>query len=166
MLWIARAGLGDSVTGLPVTGNDTVLDAVSQINGLSQVSSKKMWTICAARTAPVRLPADLVPIDWDRHRAGREDGYTNYQLLPGDRLFIAVRIEMLTFANVVSKVTALGRTDSRASPRWGSSTIRGKPKRRAAGGVIRNRWGFLAAWTKLQAYSITAWKFLVASGSA
>ena len=43
------AGLGDSVRRLPVTGNETVLDAVSQVNGLSQVSSKKMWI---ARPAP------------------------------------------------------------------------------------------------------------------
>ena len=68
------AGLGDSVRRLPVTGNDTVLDAVSQINGLSQVSSKKMWIARAPRAAPVRLPAD--PADrLGRYRPGREDGH-------------------------------------------------------------------------------------------
>ena len=37
------AGFGDGVNRFPVTGNETVLDAISQINGLSQVSSKKIW---------------------------------------------------------------------------------------------------------------------------
>ena len=33
------AGLGDNVRRVPVTGNDTVLDALSMVNGLSPVSS-------------------------------------------------------------------------------------------------------------------------------
>src|SRR5207237_515115 len=38
------AGAGQSVYRLPVTGNDTVLDAISQITGLSAVSRKdRIW---------------------------------------------------------------------------------------------------------------------------
>ena len=33
------AGLGDNVRRIPTTGNDTVLDALSAVDGLSQVSS-------------------------------------------------------------------------------------------------------------------------------
>ena len=43
------AGQGDSVRRLPITGNETVLDAISQVNGLSQLSKKKIWI---ARPAP------------------------------------------------------------------------------------------------------------------
>jgi AsmA protein len=43
------AGLGDGVTRFPVTGNETVLDAVSSIGGLSQLSSRRMWI---SRPAP------------------------------------------------------------------------------------------------------------------
>jgi polysaccharide biosynthesis/export protein len=113
-------GLGDSVRRLPVTGNDTVLDAVSQINGLSQVSSKKMWI---ARPAPHQFGCQqILPIDWDGIAQGAKTD-TNYQLLPGDRLFIA-EDELLTFANVVSKVTApIERIAGIAG--LGSSTIRG-----------------------------------------
>ncbi len=113
------AGLGDSVRRLPVTGNDTVLDAVAQINGLSQVSSKKMWI---ARPAPHQFGCQqILPIDWDGIAQGAKTD-TNYQLLPGDRLFIA-EDELLTFANVVSKVTApVERIAGIAS--LGSSTIR------------------------------------------
>ena len=37
------AGQGDLVARLPITGNETVLDAISQINGLSRLSSKNIW---------------------------------------------------------------------------------------------------------------------------
>lgn len=45
------AGSGENVVRLPATGNETILDAISQIGGLSPVSSKKMWI---ARPAPPR----------------------------------------------------------------------------------------------------------------
>ena len=35
------AGQGDAVYRFPITGNETVLDAISQINGLNFNSSKK-----------------------------------------------------------------------------------------------------------------------------
>src|SRR5262249_55489850 len=37
------AGLGDGVTRFPITGNETVLDAISQINGFTSVSSTQIW---------------------------------------------------------------------------------------------------------------------------
>ena len=51
------AGLGDNVRRVPITGNETVLDALSAVNGLSQVSSTQIWV---ARPAPggFRLRAD------------------------------------------------------------------------------------------------------------
>jgi protein involved in polysaccharide export with SLBB domain len=79
-------GLGDSVRRFPITGNETVLDAVSQLNGLSQVSSKKMWI---ARPDKGNFGHQkIIPIDWDGIVQGARTD-TNYQLLPGDRLFIA-----------------------------------------------------------------------------
>jgi len=96
------AGLGDSVRRLPVTGNETVLDAISQINGLSQVSSKKIWI---ARPAPHDFGCQqILPIEWDAITQGAQTA-TNYQLLPGDRLYVA-EDELITFSNVMTKVTA------------------------------------------------------------
>ena len=43
------AGLGDNVMRLPVTGNETVLDAVAAIGGLAQTSSTRLWI---SRPAP------------------------------------------------------------------------------------------------------------------
>ena len=80
------AGMGDNIRRVPITGNDTVLDALSAVNGLSQVSSKKIWI---ARPSPTNsakgkiLPVDYVGI------TKRGATATNYQILPGDRLFIA-----------------------------------------------------------------------------
>ena len=113
------AGLGDSVRRLPVTGSDTVLDAIGNVGGLSQLSSKKMWI---ARPAPHQFGCQqILPIDWDGIAQGGQTA-TNYQLLPGDRLYIA-EDELMTFTNVVSKVTApIERIAGIAS--LGSSTIR------------------------------------------
>ena len=36
------AGQGDGVL-VPITGNETVLDAIAQTNGTSRLSSKNMW---------------------------------------------------------------------------------------------------------------------------
>jgi polysaccharide export outer membrane protein len=79
------AGLGDGVYRFPVTGNETVLDAISQINGLQQASSKKIW-IARPTDDPCRI--QNLPVSWEEITA---DAYacTNYQILPGDRIFIA-----------------------------------------------------------------------------
>ena len=45
------AGSGDQVARLPITGNETVLDAISQINGLSRLSSKNVWIARPRRAA-------------------------------------------------------------------------------------------------------------------
>ncbi len=80
------AGLGDRVYRFPITGNETVLDAVSQINGLEQVSSKRMWIARAGRNS--QGSHQILPIQWDTiTQCG--DAQTNYQLFPGDRLYIA-----------------------------------------------------------------------------
>jgi autotransporter-associated beta strand protein len=95
------AGLGDNVRRVPITGNDTVLDALCVVNGLSQVSSKKIWI---ARPSPTNstkgtiLPVDYVGI------TKRGATATNYQIMPGDRIFVAEdRITALN--NRLTKIT-------------------------------------------------------------
>jgi polysaccharide export outer membrane protein len=79
------AGMGDGVYRFPITGNETVLDAISQINGLQQVSSKKIWI---ARPTDEKGKIQNLPVKWEEITA---DAYacSNYQVLPGDRVFIA-----------------------------------------------------------------------------
>ncbi len=87
---------GDKVRRLPVTGNETVLDAISQINGLSQVSSKKIWI---ARPGPHGLQGQqILPIDWDAITQGAQTA-TNYQIRSGDRVYIATNGVTVKAAN-------------------------------------------------------------------
>jgi polysaccharide export outer membrane protein len=96
------AGFGDNVTTAPITGNETVLDAVATIGGLSQLSSKKIWI---ARPAPNGVGCEqILPVNWDDITQGASTA-TNYQMLPGDRLFIA-EDPYLRFDRVVQKLTA------------------------------------------------------------
>jgi polysaccharide biosynthesis/export protein len=79
------AGSGDGVYRFPSTGNETVLDAISQINGLNFNSSKKIWI---ARPTDEPGQVQLLPVDWDGITS-QAMASTNYQLMPGDRLFVA-----------------------------------------------------------------------------
>lgn len=95
------AGSGDKLMRVPITGNETVLDALSYVNGLSATSSKNIWI---ARPGPGGLKCDQVlPVSWDEIAKGAATT-TNYQLLPGDRVFIA-EDKMLALDNVVKKLT-------------------------------------------------------------
>lgn len=79
------AGSGEQVQKLPATGSETVLDAIANVGGLSAVSSKKLWI---ARPAPAGSTMDqILPVDW-KGISRRGHTRTNYQVLPGDRVFI------------------------------------------------------------------------------
>jgi len=95
-------GYGEQVARLPCTGNETVLDAISNIQGLSQVSSKKIWV---ARPSPAgNKCAQVMDVNW---REITKEGITttNYQILPGDRVYIAAD-HMIALDNFIQKVTA------------------------------------------------------------
>ncbi len=96
------AGMGDNVRRLPITGNDTVIDAVAAIGGLSQLSGRKMWI--ARPTASNPEKGTILAIDYaaiTQHGATA----TNYQIMPGDRLFIEGD-PLIAATNNLSKKTA------------------------------------------------------------
>lgn len=96
------AGLGDNVVQVPITGNERVIDAIASINGLSQLSSTKIWI---ARPAPNGAGCEqILPINWEDISQGAATA-TNYQILPGDRLFIADE-PIVRFNNMVIRLTA------------------------------------------------------------
>ena len=93
-------GQGDSVIRQPITGNETVLDAVANIGGISQFSSSRLWI---ARPAPNGVGCQqILPVDWKEITEGASTA-TNYQLMPGDRLFIAAD-RLSKFGAVVTTV--------------------------------------------------------------
>jgi polysaccharide export outer membrane protein len=79
------AGTGDSVTRFPITGNETVLDAIANINGLNALTSKKIWI---ARPSPHGEGEQVLPCDW-RAITATGAASSNYQIMPGDRVFVA-----------------------------------------------------------------------------
>lgn len=94
------AGFGDNVVRIPITGNETVLDAVAQVGGLQQISSKRIWI---SRPAPKESGCDqILPIDWNAITRGASTG-TNYQILPGDRIFVA-QDRLIAVNSLVTKV--------------------------------------------------------------
>jgi polysaccharide export outer membrane protein len=77
---------GENIATLPITGKETVLDAISRLGGLQKVSSKQMWI---ARPAPGNRGCEqILPVDYLAITRGGSTR-TNYQLMPGDRLFVA-----------------------------------------------------------------------------
>ena len=95
------AGQGDNLVRVPITGNETVLDAMSQIRGLSQLSSKDIWI---ARPAPDGFGCEqILPVQWDAITRGASPA-TNYQIMPGDRIFLA-EDGMTAFGNYLGKVS-------------------------------------------------------------
>lgn len=95
------AGLGDGVFKYPVTGNETVLDAIANIQGLEQVSSKKIWV---ARPTNDPCQVQVLPVDYYAVTE-RASPHTNYQLMPGDRVFIA-EDKLVAWDTQIAKITA------------------------------------------------------------
>jgi len=96
------AGLGDNIVRVPITGNETVLDAISQIGGLSQLSSTEIWI---ARPSPAQYGCEqILPVDWYAITRGASTE-TNYQVMPGDRVFIAEN-QLVTLTNGIAQLTA------------------------------------------------------------
>jgi protein involved in polysaccharide export with SLBB domain len=106
------AGYGMNVTRFPITGNETVLDAISNIAGLPAVASnKKLWL---ARPAPAQhCCSQLLPIDWIAITQGGSTA-TNYQLFPGDRIYVQsnclIRFDnrMAQFLAPVERILGIG----------------------------------------------------------
>jgi polysaccharide export outer membrane protein len=82
-----RPGLGELLVRVPITGNETVLDAMAQINGLPAAASKKRIWVCRPVPDPAAPCYQVLPVDWTAiTRCGSTA--TNYQLFPGDRLYV------------------------------------------------------------------------------
>jgi polysaccharide export outer membrane protein len=94
-------GYGQPMYRLPITGNETVLDALSQINGLPAVSSvKKIWV---ARPAPDDVAyCQVLPVDWQSITKGGSTA-TNYQILPGDRIHVKAD-DLISLDNSLAKI--------------------------------------------------------------
>jgi polysaccharide export outer membrane protein len=120
------AGTGDAVTRFPITGNDTVLDAMANINGTTEVSSKKIWI---ARPVPDSAELEILPVDWQGITALGATS-TNYQIFPGDRVFVSEDKR-------VALDTSLAKTFAPAERVMGFGTLSANIAGRMSGRVLQ-----------------------------
>jgi len=80
------AGYGEQVYPFPITGSETVLDAMGRVGGLPAVGSRRrIWV--ARRSPHPETPEQKLPVDWiGITQCGNTS--TNYQILPGDRIYV------------------------------------------------------------------------------
>ncbi|MFO0846684.1 MAG: sigma-70 family RNA polymerase sigma factor [Gemmataceae bacterium] len=78
-------GGSEQVAKMSCFGNETILDAVNRIPGMPAAASlKKVWI---SRPGPGGKPETILPVDW-HGLSQRGETATNYQLLPGDRVYV------------------------------------------------------------------------------
>lgn len=96
-------GYGEQVISFPVTGSETVLDAIANIGGLSDIASKRnIWV--ARRTPHPGQPWQILPVDWigiTQHGIT----FTNYQVLPGDRIYVKAQ-KLVTIDRTLARIFA------------------------------------------------------------
>ncbi len=96
-------GAGEQVYRIPSNGNETVLDAIAGVNGLPTVASKA--SIWIARPSPEQnCPDQILKVDWKAIAEGAQT-MTNYQMLPGDRLYVKAS-PLITMDTKLAKFTA------------------------------------------------------------
>ncbi|MEO1525478.1 MAG: polysaccharide biosynthesis/export family protein [Planctomycetota bacterium] len=118
-------GIGDAVYRYPITGNDTVLDALSLIQGIPQGSSSEMWIARPSNQGGYQV----LPVEWEELTALGATS-TNYQLLPGDRLYVQ-RDPFVTFDTRLAKfISPLERI-------FGFSILGAETATRYSGRVLR-----------------------------
>ena len=96
---------------LPITGNETVLDAINYAGGLIPSASKA--NIRLVRPAPPGATGDTtLSIDLDSI-VSKGDTTTNYQIFPGDRVVVdrdpAIRPETPALSDVEARLMTVER---------------------------------------------------------
>ena len=96
-------GAGEQVVSFPITGSETVMDAIANIGGLSDVSSRRnIWV--ARRTPHPGQPWQILPVDWIG-TAQHGITYTNYQIMPGDRVYVKAQ-KLVSIDRALARVIA------------------------------------------------------------
>jgi polysaccharide export outer membrane protein len=117
----------------PMTGSETVLDAIANVNGLHTVASKRnIWV--ARRTPHCGQPWQILPVDWigiTQHGITA----TNYQIMPGDRIYVKAQ-------RIIAFDTALSRIISPIERIFGVTLLGASTVNQIKGNVGNNNNGF------------------------
>lgn len=83
MYLISETPGGDNIVAMPFTGNDHVLDVLPHADASKPLSQANIWI------SRPRLNGDqILPVDYEAITV-HADPLSNYQLLPGDRVFVS-----------------------------------------------------------------------------
>ena len=85
-VYLQGGSMGEQLYSFPYTGNETVLDAIAEVNGLQHFSSKRIWIARPVGNTNHQL---VLPVDWNAIVAYGAP-QTNYQIIPGDRIFVQI----------------------------------------------------------------------------
>lgn len=96
-------GAGEQIYPFPVTGSETVLDALANVNGIPPVGSKR--NVWVARRSPFPgNPEQILPVDYvgiTQHGVTM----TNYQIMPGDRVYVKAQ-RLVTLDTTLARIFA------------------------------------------------------------
>ena len=83
---IIRRSQGDEVIRRPLTGNETILDAIGSIANVPDAAKRTIWLARKTPTGSQRLP-----VDW---KGITQHGFTltNYQIMSGDFLYLGITV--------------------------------------------------------------------------
>jgi polysaccharide biosynthesis/export protein len=95
-------GNGEQMFKFPVTGKECVSDAIANIRGLPQESSKR--NIWVARRTPELSEQQILPVDWVGISQWGVTA-TDYQLFPGDHVYVKAQ-RLITVNNRISQILA------------------------------------------------------------
>ena len=101
------AGYGEQVYRLPITGSETVLDALGLVGGLPPVASKKKIWVARANLGHAHAN-EVLPVNWiaiTQHGSTA----TNYQLAPGDRVYVCSQTLLRTDSLIGKIVNPINR---------------------------------------------------------
>jgi polysaccharide export outer membrane protein len=98
---IDGGGVGEQVIRVPVTGKNTVLDALGLTGGLGPVSSRfHIWVARPTPNGPCQ--EQTLKVDWNGI-VRRGDTTTNYQLFPGDRVYVKAD-QLVTIDTYIARI--------------------------------------------------------------
>lgn len=95
-------GMGEQVFPFPVTGSETVLDAIGNVQGLPVVASKRNIWIARRCPNPAGQLDQILPVDWigiTQHGMTT----TNYQIMPGDRVYVKAQ-RLVTIDTALARI--------------------------------------------------------------
>jgi polysaccharide biosynthesis/export protein len=83
---IIRRSQGDEVIRRPLTGNESIVDAIGSIANVPDAAKRMIWLARKTPTGHQRLPVDSKGITQHGFT------FTNYQIMSGDHLYLGIAV--------------------------------------------------------------------------